>query len=235
MVCFRKLDADCLLFVRDTWCSLPALEASSSRACRLHSTCSHFCEPLLHFHYSPLHGRLEGFNRFNRNYQRRPSRIFLALVGWKRGAALHFYRLEPQHISRGHTGFSLAQTQADRSILMYFFCLLSFPYICILLRYIPHAGYICMVSPLFACCPLLIERQFLRTARVVSLSVIFGIISFVQFFVARPIPFSDLRSLVLNTYVLTYTYQGIQMGLFDNLTSFASRNHLDQPQPSKSK
>ena len=110
--------------------------------------------------------------------------------------------------------------------LCVFFILLTLPYFCFLLWYICHAGYICLLLPAFICAPWLAEERFWLDSRAISLAAIFGIISFLQFFVARPIPFTGPVSLVLNSYILTYTYQGIKQGMFDNLQNWASKTHL---------
>lgn len=119
-----------------------------------------------------------------------------------------------------------ARKQLHRSLSI-FFLLLILPYFCMLVWYIPHAGYICLLLPVFMGVPWLGEAAFWRGSRAVSLAAIFGITSFLQFFVARPIPFTGTVSLVLNAYVLTYTHQGIKEGMFDNLRDWASRTGID--------
>jgi hypothetical protein len=119
--------------------------------------------------------------------------------------------------------------QARRNLhqgLTAYVVLLTAPYFCFLLWYDCHAGYVCLLLPAFACAPWLAEKQTWLNRRAYLLAGLFTVISLLQFFVPRPMAFTDMKSLVLNTYVLTYTRAGIEMGLFDNLQAFAKRNHL---------
>jgi hypothetical protein len=109
--------------------------------------------------------------------------------------------------------------QARRSLnspLFTYLLLLTVPYACLMLWYIPHAGYICMLLPAFICAPWVAENRLWMESRGLFLASIFIVLSFLQFFVARPIPFKGTPSLVLNTYVLTYTHRGIERGMFGN-------------------
>jgi hypothetical protein len=108
-----------------------------------------------------------------------------------------------------------------------YFLLLTVPYALYLLWYAPHAGYICMLLPAFICAPWIAGNPTWLNSRAILVSVIFAIAALLQFFVARPIPFTGKVSLVLNAYVLTYTRRGIALGMFDNLKNWARRIHPD--------
>jgi hypothetical protein len=80
--------------------------------------------------------------------------------------------------------------------------------------------------PAFACAPWLADRRLWIESRAFVLAAVFALVSLIQFFVPRPIAFTGMTSLVLNTYLLTYTRAGIEMGMFDNLQNWSKRNHL---------
>jgi hypothetical protein len=119
----------------------------------------------------------------------------------------------------------LSRKRIDRPLAI-FFLLLSVPYFLVLVRYIPHAGYICLLLPVLLGAPLLVKKEPWTGLRAVGLCLLFLVVSLVQFFGAKPIPFRGTTSLVLNSYVLFYTYRGIQIGMFDNLTDFAKKYHI---------
>jgi hypothetical protein len=107
-----------------------------------------------------------------------------------------------------------------------FFILLTLPYFCFLLWYNCHAGYVCLLLPAFACAPWLADRPTWPGNRALALAALFGIISFVQFFGARPVYFRGISSLVENTYLFTYTNQGIKAGMFANLQQWSQWTHI---------
>jgi hypothetical protein len=100
--------------------------------------------------------------------------------------------------------------------LAFFFLALTLPYACFMCWYIPHAGYICLLLPAFICAPGVTDKQLWPERRIQTLATIFVLLSLIQFFVARPIPFKATPSLILNTYVLPYTHRGIERGMFGN-------------------
>jgi hypothetical protein len=119
----------------------------------------------------------------------------------------------------------LGRKQINRPLAI-FFLLLTLPYFFVLIRYIPHAGYLCLLLPAIFGAALLVEKEVLPGLRVISLCLVFGGISLLQFFAARPIPFTGPTSLVLNSYLLLYTRQGIEISMFDNLTNYAKKYHI---------
>ena len=108
-----------------------------------------------------------------------------------------------------------------------YFLYLIVPYSCFLFWYDCHAGYICMLIPAFVCAPWIVENPRGLNARAIPVAAVFGILALLQFFVARPIPFTGKISLTLNSYVLTYTRGGIALGMFDNLKGWERQYHLD--------
>ena len=116
--------------------------------------------------------------------------------------------------------------QARRSLnlpLFTYFLLLTVPYACLMCWYIPHAGYICLLLPAFLCAPWVADNRFWMESRAPLLASIFIALSLLQFFVARPIPFRGTPSLVLDTYVLTYTHRGIEDGMFGNYQQWLAK------------
>jgi hypothetical protein len=85
-----------------------------------------------------------------------------------------------------------------------------------------------MIVPVLICAPWLAEKRIWLESKTPLIAATFILLSVLQFFVARPIPFTGIRSLVLNCYVLTYTRGGIKQGMFDHLTAWAARTHIGE-------
>ena len=98
---------------------------------------------------------------------------------------------------------------------------LALPFFIILLRYIPHAGYYCLLMPVLALFPwttLKAPKSLVSWPIGFSL-VLFLAISSLQLFVLHPIRITGLYSAVANTYFLQYSRQGLKQGYYETLSS----------------
>jgi len=96
------------------------------------------------------------------------------------------------------------------------------PYMLILLRYIPHAGYWCLVIPAMAILPWLFipsgDTLLPRSVRVVVGTHV--LVSLMAFMLLRPIATTNRLSAAANAYLLQYTRTGIKQAVFGTLSSF---------------
>lgn len=103
---------------------------------------------------------------------------------------------------------------------MYSVCLVA-PYLMILLRYIPHAGYYCLLLPVLAvlCWTVAAAPKSLFKWPGVILMTMFLGISLGQLFLLHPIRTKALYSGVANAYLLQYSRSGLKQGYFETLAS----------------
>jgi hypothetical protein len=115
-----------------------------------------------------------------------------------------------------------------REDLRVFLLLLTVPYACVIARYIPQAGYICLLLPALVCAPWVAERRFWLDTRPVAVALALGAIGAAQIFLARPVATTGPVSLVSNAYCLMYTRAGIKSGMNETLRRLAEKNHVEE-------
>lgn len=109
-----------------------------------------------------------------------------------------------------------------------FLLLLGGPYFCLLARYIPHAGYYCMILPVIVSLPWVGGKIRCLGAHPVLISAGLAVIFLCQIFVARPLPTSGKVSLVFNVCLFQYSYAGLKMGMFETLSSLAYKSGVSR-------
>jgi len=107
-----------------------------------------------------------------------------------------------------------------------FFFLLTFPYMCLLLKYTPHAGYLCLVLPALICAPWVAEKRLWLESRPATVALVLAPILLAQIFLAHPTPIKGPVSLVANAYVLMYTRDAIKSSMNESLVSLAMKNDV---------
>lgn len=104
---------------------------------------------------------------------------------------------------------------------LWFLVLTVGPYCLLLARYLPHAGYYCLVLPaivLFPACfwssSLGFERSNLAWFAA-ALILVFGL----QWYAARPIPVRNVATALISSYFMQTSRAGVEGGLADGLTA----------------
>lgn len=95
----------------------------------------------------------------------------------------------------------------------------------LLLRYIPHAGYLCLLMPALVILPMVFEQRPAAPPRALVVACV--IISLCQFYAARPLPPNGLKTAVANAYFLQYSKAGIATGRFETLSSELVRTNVE--------
>jgi hypothetical protein len=111
----------------------------------------------------------------------------------------------------------------DRALALYI-CLLGLPYFLVLLRYVPHAGYYCLLLPCLVSLPWVAGPMCWLPGRLMRVGLLLAILFCVQFILVRPIPVSGSVSLVGNVYMFQYTRTGIQNSMFETLSSLSVKS-----------
>jgi len=106
---------------------------------------------------------------------------------------------------------------------------LAGPYFIVLARYIPHAGFYCLLIPALV----LLPACFLPpvpsgSVRLFSrVGALFVTIAACQWLLIRPVPTTNLATGAANAYVLQYSRSGIKEGMFETLASIMFKNNLN--------
>ena len=122
-----------------------------------------------------------------------------------------------------------------RPEFIYAVCLVG-PFCLLLVRYLPHAGYLCFLLPLIFIAPCCFKTNNRQTVR---WSIAFVVVSLLLFFVFKPLQPENMPELVYQTYAATYTRAGIKQALWGSLTEnvikydvgtqHISQSHLGDP------
>jgi hypothetical protein len=109
------------------------------------------------------------------------------------------------------------------------------PYWLLLLRYIPHAGYYCLVTPALALFPIILlpKAPAFRMRFAPALAVGFLAVSLCQWFLVKQIPTTNIMTGTLNAYVLQYSRAGVRSATCETLTSILRKNGLLPAEPAR--
>lgn len=102
-----------------------------------------------------------------------------------------------------------------------FIILLAAPYLLVLVKYIPHAGYYCPILPVIALFPWTLTKSLAKPVpgNVKLLSLLFVLISLFQFLWLEPVRTKGLGSGIANAYFLQYSRSGLKQGYFETLST----------------
>ena len=107
-----------------------------------------------------------------------------------------------------------------------FLMLLICPYFCLILCYIPHAGYYCLMLPVFVSFPWISGKPVCRDAPAIFISATLAFVLLCQMLMVRPITTTGPVSLVSNVYMFQYSYSGIKEGRFETLSSLSYKSGI---------
>ena len=120
-----------------------------------------------------------------------------------------------------------------------FLVFLAAPYLLVLFKYIPHAGYYCPILPIIAILPWTLSQipQKWTSRKKVFLCLSFLIISWSQFFLLKPVQTKSLGTGITNAYFLQYSRNGIKKGYFETLSTvmYKAGGHLQELVPKENK
>lgn len=105
-----------------------------------------------------------------------------------------------------------------------FLLLLGGPYFCLLVRYIPHAGYYCLIFPVLISLPWVAKNTKIINSHPIVISLTLTVIFLCQIFVVRPVHTLGPVSLVSNVCMFQYSYMGIKTGMFETLSSMSYKS-----------
>jgi hypothetical protein len=113
--------------------------------------------------------------------------------------------------------------------LLLFLAAVAGPYLLLLLRYIPHAGYYCLLVPALVVLPacFLPPIPAGRLGGFRAVAATFVVVAACQWFLLRPVATTSLLRGAANAYVLQYTRSGIKHGMFTTLAQIMKANKLD--------
>jgi hypothetical protein len=110
-----------------------------------------------------------------------------------------------------------------------FLVTLAAPYFVLLMRYIPNAGYYCLLIPVLVLLPACFIppvpsgglRVFTR------LAVAFVAVAVCQWLLIRPVPTTSLATGSANAYAFHYSRSGVKQGRFETLASIMVKNNVE--------
>jgi hypothetical protein len=105
---------------------------------------------------------------------------------------------------------------------------LAVPYLLVISRYIAHAGYYCLLLPIFALLPLcFLSREGRAAGRLVAgVSAAFVLVALGQWFVIRPIDVTNVPAAVVDSYFFQYCRDGVRTARADTLSELLFRNGI---------
>ncbi len=110
-----------------------------------------------------------------------------------------------------------------------FLAAFAVPYFLLLLCWISHAGYYCMLIPALVLLPACflppLPTGGLRLFT--KIAAAFVVIALCQWLLIRPVPTTNLATGAANAYVLQYSRSGITQGMFETLAHIMLKNNLD--------
>ena len=107
-----------------------------------------------------------------------------------------------------------------------FLLLMVGPYFGLLLIYIPHAGYYCLLVPVIIALPWMAKNSSCVQAHPVLCSITLAGLFLCQIFFVRPLPTLSVVSLVSNVCLFQYTYTGMKLGMFETLSSLSYKSGI---------
>lgn len=114
-----------------------------------------------------------------------------------------------------------------KSELLYLVCV-GGVYMAFLLRYIPHAGYYCLLAPAFILLPVCFAAAETDSgARFLRWACAFSVIALAQWFALRPITPKGLPTAIADAYFLQYSRAGIKDAMSETLSSISLRYQID--------
>jgi hypothetical protein len=124
---------------------------------------------------------------------------------------------------------ALRNWQFRKRLPLVFLAAVVGPFFILLLRYIPHAGYYCLLVPALV----LLPACFLPPLPAGGLRLLSGVgavfvaIAVCQWLLIRPVPTTSMATGAANAYILQYSRSGIKQGMFETLASIMFKNNLN--------